>query len=102
MRESFSPIRMRISLAMGEMTPHGTVLSGMSFTAHHHQLIDRRGSAPHLAGSAVELTNARSRISEGNGVKYVRRGIKTDQRIAAEIGEPHIVLVIDIDRIGLR
>src|SRR5262245_10172545 len=58
--------------------------------------------SPDLPGPAEELADVARRVWQREGLEDLGRGIETHERIVPEIGQPHLVRVVDIHRISLR
>src|SRR6476659_5724425 len=94
--------------------PSRTVAAGRASTAGPRKISRRRYrldhdeaviagfAAPGFAGSAVELAHIGARFVARECVELFRQGIEAQDRVGAEIGEPDLVLVVDIDGIGAR
>src|SRR4029453_13712854 len=68
----------------------------------HDETVIAGFAAPGFAGTAVELAHIRARFVAGECVELFRHGIEAQNRVRPEIGDPDLVLVVDIDGIGAR
>src|SRR6185295_16834390 len=68
--------------------------------AQDHQPVGAGLRAPHLAGAAEHVAHRGAALVRREAVELLGRGIKTQYRVGDEVGDPHLVLVVDIDRIA--
>src|SRR5947207_2648013 len=65
----------------------------------HDEAVIAGFAAPGFARPAIELAHVRARFVARECVELFRHGIEAQNRVGAEIGEPDLVLVVDIDGI---
>src|SRR6185369_9758614 len=70
--------------------------------ADHHQPVGAGFRAPDFAGPAEQLPHLGVGAVAGKALEAFGLRIEAHDGIGAEIGQPHLVLVIDIDGIGFR
>src|SRR6267142_7289695 len=63
----------------------------------HDETVISGFTAPGFAGPAVELAHIRARFVARERVELFGHGIEAHDRVGAEIGEPDLILVVDID-----
>src|SRR6476619_313732 len=68
----------------------------------HHQAIGTGLGAPYLAAAPVELTYIGSRLVAREDVELLRLRIEAHDRVGRKIGEPDLVLVVDIGGVSAR
>src|SRR5476649_119649 len=61
-----------------------------------------RLGAPDFAGTSVQLTDIGARLVGREGEEGLAPGIKAQDRVGGEVGEPDCVGLVDIDGIGAR
>src|SRR5581483_11081802 len=70
--------------------------------AHHHQPVGAGLRRPDLAGAAVELAHVGAAPVAGEALECLRRRIEAHDGIVGPVGEPDLVLVVDIDGVAAR
>src|SRR5258706_5846267 len=88
------PLRTLLELARGRADAR------LCESANPHQAVIARFRAPHLARPPRELPHVRAAAVAWKRGEALACGIELDDRIGVEIGEPHLVALIDVDRIG--
>src|SRR2546425_10952555 len=66
----------------------------------NNQLVRAGFGAPDFAMTAQELAHIRAETRQRKNVKSFLHGIEAYQRVSAEVAEPHLVLLVHVDRIG--
>src|SRR4051794_25343449 len=73
-----------------------------SFGRNHDQSIRSRFGAPRFAGTARHLAHVRLVLVGGEAVELLGDGIEANERVGGPVGEPHLVLVVDVHRVRVR
>src|SRR2546427_10644437 len=68
----------------------------------NNQLVGAGFGAPDFAVTAQELTHVRTGTRQREDLKGFLHWIETHERVRAEVAEPHLVLIVHVDRIGAR
>src|SRR5262249_14706538 len=73
-----------------------------SLPTEDHQSIGAGLGDPDLAGSTVHLPDVRAPLVAREGLEALGLRVEPDDRVRAPLAQPHLVLVVDINRVGLR
>ena len=57
--------------------------------------------APHLARSTEQLTHRRVGVRQRERLERLRLRVEADDGIGREVGQPHAIVVVDVDGVGL-
>src|SRR4029450_2782745 len=74
----------------------------ISLRRYHDQTVRSRFRAPGLAGAAQHLPHLGVRLVARKTLKFFGRGVEPQNRVARPFGEPHLVVIVDVDRVDLR